>query len=88
MKLLGLIHITAGRKQPKLILNGNYFVCNRKYQKCTNWRCTYYLRTKCASRLKTTGNMVLVKGHHNHDCPTNVDYTNAVPKYVYLKNIF
>lgn len=55
-----------GQKNPKLIVDGADFRFERKVNNFTFWVCSFYYRTKCRCRLKTTGNTVIVNNVHNH----------------------
>ncbi|CAH1381106.1 unnamed protein product, partial [Tenebrio molitor] len=62
----GLIYVIPGRKNPKLVLDHNEFVINRKFKNRTTWRCTAYHKTKCRSALCTYGKIVKIYNYHNH----------------------
>ncbi|KAJ8965921.1 hypothetical protein NQ317_019023 [Molorchus minor] len=51
---------------PKIILNKNEYVINRRMQNRTFWICGSYRKTKCKARVATTGNLAKVSGTHNH----------------------
>jgi hypothetical protein len=53
-------------KHPKIILNRCTYTISRKSFDKTTWMCTSYYKTKCKSRLTTSGNCVKVSGNHNH----------------------
>lgn len=61
-----VIYVTRGTKNPKLIVDNNVFTVNTKGRHFTRWRCSSYFKTKCSATLGTSGDMVRVKGCHNH----------------------
>lgn len=71
----GVIYFDVGHKHPKIFFEGSDYVILKRSQFHTTWRCTSYYRTKCFSRLITTGRILRVSGTHNH--PAN---TRGIPK--------
>ncbi|ERL95200.1 hypothetical protein D910_12468 [Dendroctonus ponderosae] len=66
MFLEGFIHVGAGTKNPKIILDSNEFTINTRQGSRTRWRCTQYFKCKCAATLVTYGRVVNVNRFHNH----------------------
>lgn len=58
--------MVAGKKHPKLVLEGHEFEKSIQSKQQTLWRCTKYYKTRCPSRLVTLGNRVIVRFIHNH----------------------
>lgn len=58
-----------GRTNPKLIIDGIDFRLHNSMGNITHWRCSFYFRTKCKCRVKTSGNIVYLTNTHNHDVP-------------------
>lgn len=56
-----------GRTNPKLIIDNTDFRLHNNMGGTTYWRCSFYFRTKCKCRVKTSGNVVYVINSHNHD---------------------
>ncbi|XP_076252161.1 uncharacterized protein LOC143191191 isoform X35 [Rhynchophorus ferrugineus] len=79
----GTIYVVAGLKHPKIILNNNYFVINRKLEGRTMWTCSQYQKSRCLSRLITFGKTVKITCLHNHK-PTYPDMSKAVAQSVYI----
>ncbi|XP_076252162.1 uncharacterized protein LOC143191191 isoform X36 [Rhynchophorus ferrugineus] len=72
----GIIYIAAASKHPKIILNHNDYVINRKMEGRTMWKCSQYYKTRCLSRLVTFKKTVKITYLHNHS-PTFPDITKA-----------
>lgn len=72
-----------GQKNPKLILEGADFRYERKSGSVTFWVCSFYFRTKCRCRLKTTGNTVYVNNDHNHNA-VEIPVDNMRSKNVFI----
>ena len=85
----GVIYFIPGNKHPKLILNRNYYVINRRMQSKTMWKCAAYGKTSCKSRLHTTGRRVLVnKVAHNHlPILREEDLTDMISQVVYISHM-
>ncbi|XP_063907101.1 modifier of mdg4-like isoform X37 [Zophobas morio] len=85
----GVIYFIPGNKHPKLILNRNYYVINRRMQSKTMWKCASYGKTSCKSRLHTTGRRVLVnKVAHNHlPILREEDLTDMISQVVYISHM-
>lgn len=62
----------AGVKNPKIILDGNEYTVYSKQNNRSRWRCNWYYKTKCKSRLITYGKVVQVNHTHNHSPPDRV----------------
>lgn len=68
-----MLYTTRGTKNPKLILDGYEFVCERRSKDKAFWRCNFYSKTKCRSRLKTSGSTVrITTPAHNHKPDINL----------------
>ncbi|XP_018573598.1 protein tramtrack, beta isoform isoform X18 [Anoplophora glabripennis] len=65
----GTIYFDVGTKNPKLVFEGFDYFVHKKSKRSTSWRCSYYYRMKCKSRLTTRGRVVQVTGIHLH--PSN-----------------
>lgn len=61
-----MIHVVPGRKNPKIILEGNEYELNRKSQGMTFWNCVFYRTTKCQAKAVTFGNKLRKNNNHNH----------------------
>lgn len=72
-----------GRTNPKLVLDGIDFRLQKKVGNTTVWLCSFYYRTKCKCRLKTTGNIVIVQSNHNHE-PAEINLKYLVPRTVVI----
>lgn len=59
--------MAVGRTNPKLIIDGTDFRLHNSVGPFTHWRCSFYFRTKCKCRVKTTGNIVYLTNNHNHE---------------------
>lgn len=56
-------------KNPKLVVDGQDFLCTEKKVDKTVWRCCCYYShssTRCKVKLVTKGRVVEVFGEHNH----------------------
>ncbi|XP_008198867.1 protein tramtrack, beta isoform isoform X31 [Tribolium castaneum] len=63
----GVIYFAnTGKKNPNIILKNYQYRLKIKGNNKTVWICSTYGRTKCESRLVTTGSTVFVRGSHNH----------------------
>lgn len=63
---LGTIYFDVGTKNPKLVFEGFDYFVQKKSKQSTSWRCSYYYRMKCKSKLITKGSIVHVIGEHLH----------------------
>ncbi|XP_076252167.1 uncharacterized protein LOC143191191 isoform X41 [Rhynchophorus ferrugineus] len=79
----GTIYVVPGKKNPKIIIENNDFVLNKKFEMKTLWRCRCYSKLGCKSWLVTTGKTVKITTGHNHE-PTYPDTTSAIPQSVYI----
>ncbi|XP_008198864.1 protein tramtrack, beta isoform isoform X28 [Tribolium castaneum] len=85
----GVIYFVPGNKHPKLILDCNDYVINRRLQTKTMWKCASYSRTNCKSRVHTTGREVLVtKVAHNHKPRLkDQDFSKMTSQLVYITHL-
>lgn len=68
-----VIYFKAGVKNPKILLDGNEYTIYARTPDLSRWRCNWYYKTKCKSRLVTYGNVVQVNIYgHNHEPSANV----------------
>ncbi|XP_044262660.1 protein tramtrack, beta isoform-like isoform X27 [Tribolium madens] len=85
----GVIYFVPGNKHPKLILDCNDYVINRRLQNKTMWKCASYSRTNCKSRVHTTGREVVVtKVAHNHKPRLrDQDFSKMTSQLVYISRL-
>nr|CAH7732203.1 unnamed protein product [Callosobruchus chinensis] len=62
----GIVYITPGTKNPKLIVECNDYSVYLKQNDKTRWRCNAYFKTKCKATLLTYGKVVRMNHQHNH----------------------
>lgn len=71
------IYIKSGVKNPKIIFEDNEFIMHIRQSGSTRWRCSYCNKTKCKSRLYTTGQSLYIMKSHNHE-PNSKDGHDAL----------
>ncbi|KAK9884698.1 hypothetical protein WA026_007544 [Henosepilachna vigintioctopunctata] len=77
------IYFDVGIKNPKIILDGHDFTCHRKERNKTMWMCCSYYKTKCKTKLSTSGRVVVIYGEeHNHPPKEKVGIKNILPQQV------
>lgn len=79
---LGTIYVVPGTRNPILILDCNEYTIYSKQNDKTRWRCSFYFKTKCKSKLVTFGKIVQVLNEHNHDMKTSRDLSNCLTQHV------
>ncbi|XP_057667864.1 modifier of mdg4-like isoform X28 [Diorhabda carinulata] len=80
-----IVYFTVGKKyNAKLILHGYDFTKERTTENKTYWTCTNYYRTKCRTRLTSSGLAIVVNHDHNHP-PTYKSFEGMYCKHV---NVF
>ncbi|XP_018573616.1 protein tramtrack, beta isoform isoform X34 [Anoplophora glabripennis] len=62
----GIIYFDVGTKHPKIVFEGFDFIMHIRNPNKTTWRCSWYHKNKCVSKLITSGRVVTVTGEHNH----------------------
>ncbi|XP_076252168.1 uncharacterized protein LOC143191191 isoform X42 [Rhynchophorus ferrugineus] len=77
-----LVYFDYGTKYPKIIVDQFDFNIERRTPRSTSWACGSYYQTKCKCRISTTGNMVVVKGSHNHEPRQRKKNENLTSKLV------
>lgn len=83
-----MIFFLPGHKHPKLVLEGYDYTINRKRENKTLWKCAFYTKTSCKSRLITSGRAVFITNdQHNHEPKLKEsDLTNSVSHIVHIEN--
>ncbi|XP_076252170.1 uncharacterized protein LOC143191191 isoform X44 [Rhynchophorus ferrugineus] len=80
----GYIYVVPGTRNPILILDYNEYTIYSKENNKTRWRCSFYFKTKCKSKLVTFGKMVQVVNQHNHILTTTRDLSNCLTQQVHI----
>ncbi|CAG9764329.1 unnamed protein product [Ceutorhynchus assimilis] len=81
----GMIYVVSGTRNPILILDENEYTIYSKRHDNTRWRCSWYFKTKCKSRLISSGKIVEVLNEHNHLAKTSRNLSNCQRQYVYIR---
>lgn len=76
-----IIYFAVGRTNPKLIIDGTDFRLHNNLGQVSHWRCSFYFRTKCKCRAKTSGNVVHLTNYHNHET-ARLELKNLKPRRV------
>lgn len=76
-----IIYVLAGTKNPKIVVQNNAYVINKKLKEKTTWRCVMYYKNKCSSRIVTQGKTVNIVTGHNH-LPIEPSLTGAIQQRV------
>lgn len=83
--ILDQVYIQIGLKKPKLVVDGQDFLCAEKKTDRTIWRCNqyyWYQLTRCKVKVITKGTTVEVVGEHNHPLKMKKLESNAVTRRV------
>lgn len=83
--LSDVIYILPGKKNPKIVVQNNAYVINKKSEGRTSWRCAMYFKTKCSGRIVTRGKTLSVAAPHNHNA-TKPSLIGAIKQFVNIIN--
>jgi hypothetical protein len=84
---VGIIYFDSGIKHPKIILDNYDYKIKVRLTNKTEWICSSYYKTRCPSRVTTTGKVAVLKGEHNHQPNPQRKYNQMMYQIVQIVKV-